>query len=133
MPPWVLISPSSTVSAPGPTCFQPVRSLPLNSCFHSACGRAAATAQANAATPSIQTILRIKPSLLASRAGVPAARKARELRSPARPRNPRPSERQVVQIVVALGDARKGVAGKIVFDEVVLDSGLLGVGEDVLP
>src|ERR1017187_2443324 len=26
--------PSSTVISPGPTCFQPVRSLPLKSCFH---------------------------------------------------------------------------------------------------
>src|SRR5579862_479983 len=34
MPPCVRISPSSTVSPPGPTCFQPVRSLPLKSCCH---------------------------------------------------------------------------------------------------
>src|SRR5258705_11142914 len=35
MPPWVRISPSSTVMPPGPTCFHPVRSLPSKSCFHS--------------------------------------------------------------------------------------------------
>src|SRR6266851_747075 len=35
MPPWVRISPSSTLSPPGPTCFHPVRSFPLNSCCHS--------------------------------------------------------------------------------------------------
>src|SRR5216684_7940682 len=35
MPPWVRISPSSTVSPPGPTCFHDVRSFPLNSCCHS--------------------------------------------------------------------------------------------------
>src|ERR1700674_4591433 len=35
MPPWVRIIPSSTVSPPGPTCFHPVRSFPLNSCCHS--------------------------------------------------------------------------------------------------
>src|SRR5215468_1994136 len=43
IPPYVLIRPSSTLSPPGPTCFQPVRSLPLNSCFHAfsfACGTA---------------------------------------------------------------------------------------------
>src|SRR5256885_3308333 len=34
MPPCVRISPSSTVSSPGPTCFHPVRSFPLNSCRH---------------------------------------------------------------------------------------------------
>src|SRR6476469_3419658 len=33
MPPCVRIRPSSTVSSPGPTCFQPVRSLPLNNGF----------------------------------------------------------------------------------------------------
>src|ERR1041385_7221652 len=27
--------PSWTVISPGPTCFQPTRSFPLNSCFHS--------------------------------------------------------------------------------------------------
>src|SRR5579864_9263922 len=35
IPPWVRISPSSTVIYPGPTCFHPVRSLPSKSCFHS--------------------------------------------------------------------------------------------------
>src|SRR5208283_4960338 len=35
MPPCVRMRPSSTtVSPPGPTCFQPVRSLPLKSCCH---------------------------------------------------------------------------------------------------
>src|SRR6516162_550301 len=33
IPPWVLIRPFSTVMEPGPTCFHPVRSLPLNSGF----------------------------------------------------------------------------------------------------
>src|SRR2546428_6079779 len=43
MPPCVRMSPSSTVMLPGPTCFQPVRSLPLKSSFHAgACGFAAA-------------------------------------------------------------------------------------------
>src|SRR5579863_2167358 len=32
IPPCVWISPFSTVMLPGPTCFQPLRSLPLNSC-----------------------------------------------------------------------------------------------------
>src|SRR6266478_6128678 len=45
MPPSVRMRPSSTVMLPGPTCFQPVRSLPLKSGFHAgACGGAAATA-----------------------------------------------------------------------------------------
>src|ERR1700758_2200217 len=34
MPPCVRIKPSSTLSPPGPTCFHPVRSLPLKSCCH---------------------------------------------------------------------------------------------------
>src|SRR5579864_9818396 len=34
MPLCVRMRPSSTVSPPGPTCFQPVKSLPLNSCCH---------------------------------------------------------------------------------------------------
>src|SRR5579864_5246690 len=34
MPPCVRMRPSSTVSPPGPTCFHPVRSLPLKSCCH---------------------------------------------------------------------------------------------------
>src|SRR5437016_4633312 len=35
MPPLVLITPSCTVISPGPTCFHPTRSFPLNNCFHS--------------------------------------------------------------------------------------------------
>src|SRR5467141_1734586 len=43
MPPCVRMRPSSTVMLPGPTCFQPVRSLPLNNGFQAGdCGRAAA-------------------------------------------------------------------------------------------
>src|SRR2546422_11601344 len=43
MPPCVRMSPSSTVMLPGPTCFQPIRSLPMKSGFHAGvCGFAAA-------------------------------------------------------------------------------------------
>src|SRR2546427_3202668 len=35
IPPWVFSNPSSMTNFPGPTCSQPVMSLPLKSCFHS--------------------------------------------------------------------------------------------------
>src|SRR6516165_11505299 len=45
------MSPFSTVMSPLPTCFHPVRSLPLNSGFHSASGtRAAISAAATTTT-----------------------------------------------------------------------------------
>src|SRR5260370_29532610 len=56
MPPCVRMRPSSTVMLPGPTCFQPVRSLPLKSGFQAGvCGGEAANANRveTAATASI--------------------------------------------------------------------------------
>src|SRR5260370_15550496 len=61
MPPCVRMSPSSTVMLPGPTCFQPARSLPLKSGFQAGvCGCAAANANRveTAATASIVIQLR---------------------------------------------------------------------------
>src|SRR6185312_13999079 len=34
MPPWLPVNPSLTYRLPGPTCFQPLRSLPSKSCRH---------------------------------------------------------------------------------------------------
>src|SRR5271157_303660 len=55
--------PSSTVMSPGPTCFQPVKSLPLKSCFHAGvCARAATKSKAVLTTqvrqiPTLRTML----------------------------------------------------------------------------
>src|SRR6266478_4479848 len=61
MPPCVRMKPPSTVMLPGPTCFQPVRSLPLKRGFQAgSCGGAAAKENRvdAAATDSIVTHLR---------------------------------------------------------------------------
>src|SRR5882672_9988014 len=61
IPPCVRMRPSSTVMLPGPTCFQPVRSLPLKSGFHAGgcdCAVAMAKRTGTTATSSVVTHLR---------------------------------------------------------------------------
>src|SRR5271170_227072 len=65
MPPCVWIRPFSTVMFPGPTCFQPFKSLPLNSGFHSCSGTRAATRITVATTTSRAAHLRIFETSLA--------------------------------------------------------------------
>src|SRR5215831_8325052 len=104
--------PSSTVMLPGPTCFQPARSLPLNRGFHSFdCGRAAR------ARPHIPTQAPIAASL----------------RNMHPPRNRRESELQVAQIVVTDFDVVESGLRVVVFDEIVLDAGSAVVREKILP
>src|SRR6266404_8499712 len=135
MPPWVLMRPSSTVSPPGPTCFQPVRSLPLKSCFQSDFWAWAAVIRIVAATvnPTINQSLRMI---------VNTSKRANEERFltrhggsgiTARCLKTNHLESQSAQIGVALGDAGKSVAGIVLLDEVVLDTGFAGVRENLLP
>src|SRR5271167_3003713 len=107
MPPCVRIKPSSTVISPGPTCFQPVKSLPLKSCFHAGvCARAAANSIA---------VLRTQARAMAN---------LRTMLPPPIPNRPQ-LEAQATQIVVADLDVLERRFGVIILDEIMLDAALL--------
>src|SRR5580692_7324775 len=111
MPPCVRIKPSSTVMAPGPTCFQPAKSLPLKSCFHAGVSARAASNRA--------------PARMQARATTP-------LRTMAPPVPKARLETQAVQIVVADLDVLKRRLRVIIFDKIMLDTALIGGREDPL-
>src|SRR6266436_4113079 len=121
MPPCVRMRPSSTVMLPGPTCFQPARSLPLKSGFQAGvCGRAEAmkkrTVKANRAVRvGGFRIAMIPPEKGQARMPVLLL------------------ETQSVKIVVADLDVVEGGLGLVVFDEIVFDAGFFGVRKKILP
>src|SRR5216683_134591 len=121
MPPCVRMRPSSTVMLPGPTCFQPARSLPLKSGFQAGvCGRAEAmkkrTVKANRAVRvSGFRIAMIPPEKGQARMPVLLL------------------ETQSVKIVVADLDVVEGGLGLVVFDEIMLDASLVGVRKKIFP
>src|SRR5277367_1725637 len=119
MPPCVRIRPSSTVISPGPTCFQPVRSLPLKSGFHSGVVWARA---ANAHTASDRHApAKTQASVTFVLLTVFSPRvEARALKA------------QVAQIVVADLDVFEGLFRVVILHEIMFDAALFGGREDVL-
>src|SRR5271169_3690227 len=106
------MSPSSTVISPGPTCFQPVKSLPLKSCFHAGAG-AATNSKAVLRTlarqiPTLRTML-LPPMLNRSQL-----------------------EPQGAQIVVADLDVLERRFGVVILDKIMLDAALVRFREDPL-
>src|SRR5712664_1222346 len=129
MPPWVRMRPSSTVMLPGPTCFQPVRSLPLNNGFQfSFCGCAA-----NANIAATADTARIDIHLRKFIAGCSSERSSQTGAQQCRAPTKQILEFQDVQIIVTDFDVAKSRFGIVVLDEVMFDAGLAGLREDTLP
>src|SRR6266481_7282752 len=131
MPPCVRMRPSSTDISPGPTCFQPLRSLPLKRGFQDEdCGGAAATAK------RVETAVtsRIAIHFLLSRvtASAPGRKSSQARVQHAAPYKDK-SELQFLEIVVADFDVVERRFGIVVFHEVVLDARFRGVREKVFP
>src|SRR2546430_7727664 len=122
MPPCVRMRPSSTVMLPGPTCFQPVRSLPLKSGFQAGvCGWAAEMNKRAAIANRGVTVSGLRMPM------IPPAEEGQA-------RMPVPLlETQRVEIVVADLDVVERRFGIVVFHEKVLDAGLFGVREEIFP
>src|SRR5207302_11144053 len=122
MPPCVRMRPSSTVMLPGPTCFQPVRSLPLKSGFQAGvCGWAAAMSKRAAIANRGMTVSGLRMPM------IPPAEEGQA-------RMPVPLlETQRVEIVVADLNVVERRFGIVVFHEKVLDAGFLGVSEEISP
>src|SRR6266480_2943991 len=126
MPPCVRMSPSSTVMLPGPTCFQPVRSLPSNSGFQAgACGRAAANASKVETAATISIVIHVRGFMAPF-----SSERSNQARGSDRSEHyEEESKLQVVKIVVAHLDVIEGGFRVVVFDEIMFNSGLAGVRE----
>src|SRR5271163_5238215 len=101
------MSPSSTVMSPGPTCFQPVRSWPLRSCFPAGvCARAATNSKAVLSTQArqIPTLRTGVSSLIPNRQQLKA---------------------QGAQIVVADLDVLERRFRVVILDKIMLDAALV--------
>src|SRR5271167_4960172 len=106
--------PSSTVMSPGPTCFQPVKSLPLKSCFHAGvCARAAANSRAvlNTQARQIPTLRTMLPPPMLNRPQL---------------------ESQGAQIVVADLDVLERIFRVVILDKIMLDAAFVRLRENPL-
>src|SRR6267378_3615326 len=125
------MSPSSTVMLPGPTCFQPVRSLPLKSGFQAGgCDCAAANASRAEAAASVSIVADLRGFMASCSSQIRLSRGARHGRL--RPYRAN-SELQILKIVVTDFNVIEGGLGLVVFDEIMFDTGFFGVREDALP
>src|SRR5882762_1893990 len=125
------MSPSSTVMLPGPTCFQPVRSLPLKSGFQAGgCDCAAANASRAEAAASVSIVADLRGFMASCSSQIRLSRGAHHGRL--RPYRAN-SELQIVKIVVTDFNVIEGGLGLVVFDEIMFDAGFFGLREDALP
>src|SRR6266478_10238297 len=129
MPPWVRMRPSSTVMLPGPTCFQPVRSLPLNKGFQfSFCGCAAnVNIAVMAGTTKIN--IHLRKFIAGCSSERPSQTGAQRCCAPTK----QISEFQGVQIIVTDFYVVKSGFGIVVLDEIMFDAGFAGLRENALP
>src|SRR6267378_3743227 len=97
MPPCVRMRPSSTVILPGPTCFHPVRSLPLNKGFHGgACGCAAAIAKRVEIAATISDMTHLRGFIARCSSGRSSQARAQRCCAPTK----KSSKLELVQVVV---------------------------------
>src|SRR6266850_8499836 len=123
--------PSSTVILPGPTCFQPVRSLPLNNGFQfSFCGCAAsANIAVTADTTRINIHLRKFIASCSSERSSQTGAQSAAADAPTK----QILEFQGVQVIVTDFDVVKSGFGLVVLDEIMFDAGFAGLRENALP
>src|SRR6267143_5201015 len=125
------MSPSSTVMLPGPTCFQPARSLPLKSGFQAGgCDCAAANASRAEAAASVSIVADLRGFMASCSSQIRLSRGARHGRLHPYRAN---SELQIVKIVVTDFNVIEGGLGLVIFDKIMFDAGFFGMREDALP